>query len=171
MPLRDDNGPLADRWTRPEEGAGLSGPVLLPLSRIAEAEAAGIDPSDLGVHVENDVDTAALGPLFGRIALISVAFPSFADGRGFSIARRLRDMGFKGRLRATGAVIADQFAYLMACGFDEVDAPEQVFARQPEAQWQKADQQMSLTYQRGHAHRTGLRNILDARRAARAWRV
>ena len=166
MPLRDDNGPLAERWTRPDEGTTFIGPVILPLARIAEG--AKLDAGDLGIHVDNDVDIAALAPLFHKVSLISVDFPSFADGRGFSIARRLREMGFDGRLRATGPVIADQYAYLRVCGFDEVETPEKVSNRQPESQWEQAQKQMTLSYQRGYDAGEGPRNILDARRAARA---
>lgn len=166
MPLRDDNGQLADRWTRPDEGAPFTGPVILPLDRIAEG--AALPASDLGLEVENDVDLAALPPLFGDVSLISVNFPSFSDGRGFSVARRLRETGFTGRLRATGPVIADQYAYLRACGFDEVETPDKVSNRQPDAQWEQAHRQMTLGYQRGYASENGPRNILEARRAARA---
>lgn len=167
MPLRDDNGPLTDRWTRPGADDPITAPALVPLSRLADAVTAGIDPADLGVHVENDVDLAALAAEAHRVALISVAFPSFADGRGFSIGRRLREIGFAGRLRATGPLIADQYAYLRACGFDEVETPDRVANRQPEAQWAHAHQQMTLSYQRGYDAPAGPRNILDARRAAR----
>ncbi|MGB0853970.1 MAG: DUF934 domain-containing protein [Pikeienuella sp.] len=165
MPLRNDNGPVVETWVRPEEGAEISGPTILPLDRVSEG--AHLVPADLGVHVENDVDTADLLPLFDTVSLISVAFPSFADGRGFSIARRLREMGFKGQIRAFGPVIADQYAYLRVCGFDEVETPEKLSNRQPEAQWQQAQNQMTLSYQRGYSGDNGPRNILEARRAAR----
>lgn len=68
-------------------------------------------------------------------ALIRVDFPSFADGRGFTIARQLRLRGFQGRLRARGHVIADQYAMARRAGFDEVEIDETLAARQPEADW------------------------------------
>ena len=37
-----------------------------------------------------------------------IAFPAMGDGRGFSIARRLRAMGYRGVLRAKGPLVADQ---------------------------------------------------------------
>ena len=61
--------------------------------------------------------------------------PSSADGRGFTIARRLRLMGYEGRLRAKGYVIADQYAMARRSGFDEVEIPDELAARQPEGQW------------------------------------
>ena len=48
--------------------------------------------------------------------MIRVDFPSFADGRGFTIARVLRLRGFKGHLRAKGHVIADQYAMARRAG-------------------------------------------------------
>ncbi len=76
--------------------------------------------------------------LAGRISdipMIRVDFPSFSDGRGFTIARQLRLMGFKGRLRARGHVIADQYAMARRSGFDEVEISDDLSQRQPEDQW------------------------------------
>jgi len=162
--LIDPLGPAEDHWTMlgaedalPDEGA-----VIVPLDRLDEALASRLE---LGVHLPNDTDPEAVRPHFGRLALISVGFPSFADGRGFSIGHRLRAMGFDGRLRATGPVIADQFAYLMACGFDEVSLPDNLAERQPPEHWAQASERITLGYQRGMI---GRGSILDARRAARA---
>jgi len=160
MPLRDDTGPLNDRWTRVEPGAALP---EAPIMTLEDAEAREALPDTFGLHVGNDVDLDTLAAWLDRAALISVDFPSFADGRGFSIARSLRERGYLGRLRAFGPVIADQYAYLRACGFDEVETPEKVANRQPEAHWAEAQDRMTLRYQRGYP---GPRNILEARRAA-----
>ncbi len=161
MPLRDDTGPLNDRWTRVEPGAALPDAPILTLD---DAAARAALPDTFALHVDNDVDLDALEVWIDRAALISVNFPSFSDGRGFSIARSLRARGYKGRLRAFGPVIADQYTYLRACGFDEVETPEKVANRQPEAHWAEAQERMTLRYQRGYP---GPRNILEARRAAR----
>lgn len=67
--------------------------------------------------------------------MIRIDFPSFADGRGFTLARLLRLRGFTGRLRAKGHVIADQYAMARRSGFDEVEIDEALAARQPEEQW------------------------------------
>ena len=77
----------------------------------------------------------ALPERFDGIELIRVAFPAFSDGRGFSLARHLRARGYAGRLRAAGPLIADQFAMARRSGFDEVEIPDELAARQPEAQW------------------------------------
>jgi len=89
----------------------------------------------LAVDFPNDRDPADLAPWLERLALIRVAFPGAADGRGFSIAARLRSMGYTGRLRAAGPLIADQLRAASRVGFDEIELPEAVAARQPEGMW------------------------------------
>ena len=42
-----------------------------------------------------------------HLRMIRIDFPSFADGRGFTLARLIRLLGFTGRLRAKGHVIAE----------------------------------------------------------------
>ena len=87
----------------------------------------------LAVEFPNDRDPADLAPWLERLALIRVAFPAMSDGRGFSIARRLRDMGYAGRLRAAGPLVADQLRAARRVGFDEIELPEAMAERQPEA--------------------------------------
>jgi uncharacterized protein (DUF934 family) len=89
----------------------------------------------LAVEFPNDRDPADLAPWLERLALIRVAFPAMADGRGFSIARQLRDMGYAGRLRAAGPLVADQLRFARRVGIDELELPEAVAERQPEAMW------------------------------------
>jgi uncharacterized protein (DUF934 family) len=77
----------------------------------------------------------ALIPHLANLTLIRVAFPAFNDGRAFTIARRLRVLGYTGTLRAFGPVIADQYAMARRVGFDEVEIPDDLATRQPQAQW------------------------------------
>ena len=88
---------------------------------------------------------------FAGIGLIRIAFPSFSDGRGFTLARSLRGAGYAGRLRAAGHVISDQYALARRSGFDEVEISEELAERQPADQWQaRADW-------RSHDYRSRLR--------------
>ena len=148
MLLLDRTGEIDELWPRivPEAPLPDRGRVLVDLARLEEAAPL---PIEIGVHVPNDSDPAALAPWFARLALLSVDFPAFSDGRGFSIARRLRALGFPGRLRASGPVIADQFGYLLQCGFDEVAVPDEIAARQPVESWLAALGGITLGYQRG----------------------
>ena len=91
--------------------------------------------ADRAVDLANTDDPARLGNRLASLDLIRVAFPAFSDGRGFTLARKLRRMGFRGRLRACGPILADQYAMARRVGFDEVEIPDDLAARQPEDQW------------------------------------
>jgi uncharacterized protein (DUF934 family) len=88
------------------------------------------------VDLANTDDPRALADHLDRLRLIRVAFPAFNDGRAFTIARRLREMGYQGQLLALGPVIADQYAMLRRVGFDGAEIPDDLAARQPADQWQ-----------------------------------
>jgi uncharacterized protein (DUF934 family) len=71
------------------------------------------------VRLEPTDDPASVVERFERIARIEVNFPKFGDGRGYSIARLLRERyGYKGELRAVGWVVRDHLLYMENCGFD-----------------------------------------------------
>lgn len=108
---------------------GFSGDIVA-LDQIPANDAAG-----LGVDVPSSTNPEALGPYLNDLALIRIDFPSFADGRGFTIARLLRLAGYRGTLRAKGHVIADQYAMARRSGFDEVEISADLAARQPQDQW------------------------------------
>jgi len=121
MMIVTDKGFAPDDWTHgfvtpaaAEAGAGCIGCGL------------DLGPAD---------DPADYARLIDRAAAIRVGFPSFADGRGFTLARTLRLMGYGGRLRAGAGLIADQYAMARRAGFDEVEITPALAARQPEAQW------------------------------------
>ncbi len=93
-------------------------------------------PSNRGlVDLANTDDPLLLKDHLGSLTLIRIAFPAFNDGRAFTIARRLREMGYTGILRALGPLVADQYAMARRVGFDEVEIPDDLAARQPEDQW------------------------------------
>ena len=89
---------------------------------------------DQVIDIASDVKPGAL-PDFAGVELICVAFPAFSDGRGFTLARHLRALGYTGRLRAKGHVIADQYAMARRSGFDEVEISDELAQRQPAQQW------------------------------------
>jgi uncharacterized protein (DUF934 family) len=87
------------------------------------------------LDLANTDDPAVLDGHLGNISLIRVAFPSYSDGRGFTIGRRLRMMGYTGTLRATGNLVADQYAMARRVGFDDVEISDELALRQPADQW------------------------------------
>ncbi len=174
MPLIDKTGFIVDRWVRVEdEASSHAHSIIMPFSQLEELFAhAQVSPSpfmgegaskrrERGIDVPNTVNIAELTPYFSQLALISINFPSFSDGRGFSIARALSNAGFTGEIRAFGPLIADQYAFALSCGFDTIEIPETLAERQPEEQWKAAFASISNSYQRGYKHGD---NILDQRR-------
>jgi uncharacterized protein (DUF934 family) len=164
MPLLDRNGAKDNVWIVSEDGTSDAEKIIVSFAHVKEALAGNGRGRRIGVIIANTVKLAELTPYLSEIDLIAIRFPAYGDGRGFSIAKQLRNAGYPGILRASGPLIADQFAYALACGFDEIDLPDAQAARQPVEQWIKAASSISQTYQRGFS----TQNILDARRAARA---
>ena len=114
--LVTDTGFAADDWTTPIVALNDARPGV-------------------GIDLASSNDPVELAGRLDDTPLIRVDFPNFADGRGFTIARQLRLMGFKGRLRARGHVIADQYAMARRAGFDEVEIDDELAERQPESHW------------------------------------
>ncbi len=114
-----DSGFGADDWV-----GTFVGPDVLAANSVAR-----------GLDLPSDASLDALAGKLEGIDLIRIDFPGFADGRGFTIARQLRLMGYSRRLRARGHVIADQYAMARRAGFDEIEISAELAARQPEDQW------------------------------------
>lgn len=112
-----DKGFAPEDWTGPITAIDMAGPGTIALD------------------LPNDIDPATLSGRLDTVEMIRVDFPAVADGRGFTIARELRLIGYAGRLRARGHVIADQYAMARRSGFDEVEISDDLAHRQPEDQW------------------------------------
>ncbi|RFB80588.1 DUF934 domain-containing protein [Methylovirgula sp. 4M-Z18] len=151
-------------WELPVNSDGL-GDAIVPFDWLEDLEANWPNRGHIGVDVKNTMPFEELEPHLDRLTLIAINFPAFSDGRGFSLAKTLRNHGFKGTLRATGPLIADQYFHTLGCGFDEVEIPEAMAARQPEDQWRQAHDLRLLAYQRGYGG--DAKNILEQRRAGR----
>ncbi len=121
-----DGGRIVDDvWTEVDTVGGLdctedAAAVLVPLSLwSSERDRLIALGMPVGVRLEPHDDPASLVEDLGRLSLIAVHFPKFTDGRGYSIARLLRERyGYRGPLRAVGEVLRDQLFYLLRCGFD-----------------------------------------------------
>jgi uncharacterized protein (DUF934 family) len=76
----------------------------------------------LGLWLEPDTAPVTLADLaedLPRFTVIAVHFPKFSDGRGYSIARLLRERyHYTGELRAVGDVLHDQLFSMRRVGFD-----------------------------------------------------
>src|SRR5258705_2663308 len=113
-----------DRWTLLRDASTLAEvpdgiPVIVPLALWQARRAALFARGDTGVWLAPNDDPKAIAGDVGMLPLIAVDFPKFTDGRGYSIARLLRDRyNFRGELRAVGDVLRDQLFALSECGFD-----------------------------------------------------
>lgn len=113
---------VPDEWLRlPQDAAPpLDGKCILDLAQW-QHHRAHLHPSNLalGLVLGPASDPRELGADIARFSLIAIEFPKFSDGRGYSLARRLRDeLGFVGELRAVGDILYDQLQLLARCGFD-----------------------------------------------------
>lgn len=91
-------------------------------------------------NLEVDVEIAADAPYEGvpEAGSVVVRFGGTADGRGFSVARRLRARGYAGTLTAAGPLIPDQARLAFQSGFDQVAIEDERLARHGEAAWRDA---------------------------------
>jgi phosphoadenosine phosphosulfate reductase len=79
----------------------------------------------LGVRIGPADRVETLAPDLARFELIAIEFPGPGEGRGYTQARLLRTRyGFKGELRAVGAVKQDQLLFMLRCGFDTFELAE-----------------------------------------------
>jgi uncharacterized protein (DUF934 family) len=82
-------------------------------------------PSPPDLVLEPTDDPALLAGALAEVRVIAVNFPKYSDGRGYSIARLLRERyGYRGELRATGVVARDQLHAMAQCGFDTFELRE-----------------------------------------------
>jgi len=113
---------VADGWAVADTSDGLpaQGDVIVPLSLwTAERDRLVGHDGRVGVRLGPADDPAALAADIERLELVAIDFPHFADGRGYSTARLLRERyRYIGELRAVGDVGRDQLFYLARVGFD-----------------------------------------------------
>lgn len=109
----------------PDTVALPPGKLMVPLAVWQARQADLTDRAEVGVWLDSAEPAGALAAEVGRLPVIGVNFPKFADGRGYSIATLMRTRhGFNGELRAIGDVLRDQFFYLTRCGFDALQPAE-----------------------------------------------
>jgi len=80
----------------------------------------------IATDLRSDFDPEEITSELLQRSCIRITLDSFADGRGFTLAARLRQCGYQ---------LADQYAMARRSGFDDVEIPQDLAARQPEPQW------------------------------------
>ena len=132
MPKLLKNGALCrDTWVYLDAGcsddvdssgdvdSSPSGNVLFPLSYWLEHRESLLNRPDSGLWLNSSDELELIAEDITAIPYIAIQFSTFADGRGFSLARLLRERyHYRGELHAAGHVLSDQLYYLKRCGFD-----------------------------------------------------
>lgn len=122
-----------DPWEYPQEGRDLlhsqhtnSERIVVRLEQWGEFESR-FGASASGIWVFAEQDASSLVPLLDQVELIVVEFRASRDGRGFTLARMLRERHrFEGDIRAAGPLLPDQFAVLLQCGYTSLLASSRV---------------------------------------------
>jgi uncharacterized protein (DUF934 family) len=112
-----DNVPVtADPWVWRDEAEQAEPGSIVPLAAFLASDPVG---SGYGAWLAGDAEPETLRGRLAPLALIAVRFANHADGRGYSIARLLRErLGYAGELRAVGDIRRDQMHYLARVGFN-----------------------------------------------------
>lgn len=123
--ISQDGSIKPDAWVvvpRPADGDALAipdQPALIPADLWLAGKEHFQGRDDIGVWFDSHDEPEILEGLVNELNLIAVNFPKFSDGRGYSIARLLRErFGYQNELRAIGDVLLDQLQFMKRCGFD-----------------------------------------------------
>lgn len=96
-----------------------NGKALVPMAYFLSNQEVVLSRKDIGIWIDSDEAPEELPEASINLPVIGINFPKFADGRGYSIARYVRErLGFNGELRAIGDVMRDQLFFLQRCGFN-----------------------------------------------------
>jgi uncharacterized protein (DUF934 family) len=131
MSLYDVNGPFKDAWAdgRIDDLNGNAGAAVLVTLETLHADDGSLFAGNriVGVEVNGEIEPDQLADHLTRLSLIIIRFPVFKDGRGFTLARLLRERyGFSGELRAAGDILPDQLQFLLRVGFSTFEFPDTV---------------------------------------------
>jgi len=121
------NGFVTDaRVSLADDQALVDGAFFVSKARfLAEREALLTRAGDLGLVLEPADTLDDIVADLAAIGAIAIRFPKFGDGRGYSLARLLRDRhGYRGELRAIGDVLLDQVEAFLRVGFDTLDVSD-----------------------------------------------
>lgn len=116
---------------------------------------------DLGptLDIDPQADAQDQAPVVpeGTNQSVTIAFESFADGRGFSLARRLREKhGPDLRLVAKGHVLPDQARHAIQSGFNAILISDNALERYGKDAWDAALQHAVGTLYVGEASGGGI---------------
>lgn len=101
------------------QGLPLEGKIIISLTTWQELKESLKGRGNIGLFLDSSDEVEAVAEDLVHFEMVAINFPKFADGRGYSLARLLRDRyNFTGEVRAVGDVLHDQLFYMQRCGFN-----------------------------------------------------
>ncbi|MEW5007911.1 MAG: DUF934 domain-containing protein [Cycloclasticus sp.] len=123
MALIKDKQAQTDNWQYlDEDSTKPSQASIVSLEYWQQNKESLAQTPSLGLRVLGHTEPAEFISDLARFELIAIEFPAFTDGRGYSLAKTLRDKyNYRGEIRAIGDILPDQALYLTRVGFDALE--------------------------------------------------
>ena len=123
MTIIKDKSIIDDTWRVHQDDETLLDNSIVNLAYwLKNRDSLKTNQSPLGLLVEGDADIHGFKEDLSQFAIIAINIPAFTDGRGYSLAKLIRNQyGFTGEIRAVGDVLPDQALYLARVGFDSLE--------------------------------------------------
>ena len=136
--LLKDGHVVDDNWILAEdnlESLPSSGNVLLSTSQWQQfASELDQQQAPVGVWLEGNEEIPDFIESLLQLPIIAIKFAKFVDGRGYSLARLLRERyHYSGELRAIGDIIRDQLYLLKHIGFNAFQPSQDIDLEQAAA--------------------------------------
>lgn len=132
MPLIKNKQIATDTWQHVDDKSVLpaDGGVIVSLARWqAERSVLVGRNAPLGIRLKSDEGADAIVDDLPHFDVVALEFPTFRDGRPYSIARLLRERyHYTGELRAVGDILRDQLLFMRRCGFDAFEYADKTTA-------------------------------------------
>ena len=97
---------------------GLIKATDLRIISLEQSKAGEMPSGACALHLNSDETADLIAEDCKKFARIDIDFPKFADGRGYSAARLLRERyDYQGEPRSVGNVLIDQLFFMARCGF------------------------------------------------------
>ncbi len=120
---------IEDGWKHVADDEALpEGAVIVSLQRWQKEQNLLLSRgTPIGVQLKSGEEPSLIADHLDSLALVALEFPVYRNGRAFSYARLLRERyNYRGEVRAVGAVLRDQFYFLVRCGFDALEVRDEI---------------------------------------------
>lgn len=126
MPLIKDQQIITNDWQHADESGDLpAGNITVPVTRWQNERPTLVSRGDIGLRLIATDSLDTIKDDLSHFGIIAIEFAKFNDGRGYSLARLLRERyGYVGEIRAVGIFLRDQLYYMQRCGFNAFEMSE-----------------------------------------------